>query len=584
MRAERDVYKACLQAAGLSLELAKKDKDKPRPLRPSASNITMSTTSENGSLDPRAAMVRHLSDTPGVYSLPHPPVSYNSSFPENTAPGSRADDRPITPPHSQDVNGRDLQTPHPNGSANISLSPVVVPPRSVSLPHGNSSTPSNPLSSPAVLSSRLNEAEKAYTRVPTSVANNSGSPIPHGRSSQQNTIPSNLPIDANGFPGSQPQPPFIQHTPNTAVSPQAPVPGIHHTSLAAHSSSGLSSGSLSPIPEISNPVNRDSSVSLPDEAKRYIANMAEGPLQRSGSTAALLTSGPAQAQMGQGANGGRDSLSTLGRAGPRPKDDHEFFDTDEEEDGFEETEQQQQPLLTINRHDKPANMDDLSMSPSPGPIQVHQPSHTQSASSQSIPNSGSHLPPASEAVILSQTRWQAQPDISVLSQSQSSLESTPLTPQPDSPFPESYLSLTKSMGGTSSDGPNPSFRALPLIADDLKTTRVMVSHSSIRPNDRGKEVLSFQIEVDPGKGKEPWKIEKLYSDVLGLDHRLRAVVGKSVSKKIAALPEGKLWRDHAPAKSDQRKVSKTRKSKLYFFWRLRVVCLGRSRSISAIID
>ena len=58
-------------------------------------------------------------------------------------------------------------------------------------------------------------------------------------------------------------------------------------------------------------------------------------------------------------------------------------------------------------------------------------------------------------------------------------------------------------------------------------TRVQVSYSSIRPNDRGKEVPSFVIVVDPGSGKEPWKVEKLY----------------------------KLWRDHAPAKVDQRKAS-----------------------------
>ena len=61
--------------------------------------------------------------------------------------------------------------------------------------------------------------------------------------------------------------------------------------------------------------------------------------------------------------------------------------------------------------------------------------------------------------------------------------------------------------------------------------------------------------VDPGRGKETWKVEKLYSDVLGLDQRIRASVGKGVGKKIASLPEGKLWRDHAPAKVDQRKVS-----------------------------
>jgi RalA-binding protein 1 len=68
-------------------------------------------------------------------------------------------------------------------------------------------------------------------------------------------------------------------------------------------------------------------------------------------------------------------------------------------------------------------------------------------------------------------------------------------------------------------------------------------------------VLSFTVEVDPGHGKESWKVEKLYSDVLGLDQRIRASVGKGVGKKIGNLPEGKLWRDHAPAKVDQRKVN-----------------------------
>lgn len=47
----------------------------------------------------------------------------------------------------------------------------------------------------------------------------------------------------------------------------------------------------------------------------------------------------------------------------------------------------------------------------------------------------------------------------------------------------------------------------------------------------------------------------MYSDVLGLDQRVRNSVGKRIGKKIASLPEGKLWKDHAPAKVDQRKVS-----------------------------
>ncbi|KAI0372788.1 RhoGAP-domain-containing protein [Pilatotrama ljubarskyi] len=116
---------------------------------------------------------------------------------------------------------------------------------------------------------------------------------------------------------------------------------------------------------------------------------------------------------------------------------------------------------------------------------------------------------------------------------------------PPSPFPLPLPQGPPRMG----------FRALPLLAEDLPYTEVVVSNSTIRPNDRGKEVLSFIITVDPGRGKESWKIEKLYSDVLGLDTRVRATVGRSAAKKLATLPEGRLWRDHAPAKVDQRKAA-----------------------------
>jgi RalA-binding protein 1 len=98
------------------------------------------------------------------------------------------------------------------------------------------------------------------------------------------------------------------------------------------------------------------------------------------------------------------------------------------------------------------------------------------------------------------------------------------------------------------------FRALPLLSSDLPYTSVTVSHSLVRPNDRGKEVLSFVVSVSPGNGKAGWKVEKTYSDVLNLDQRVRGSVGKGVGKKIVNLPEGKLWKDHAPARVDQRKV------------------------------
>ncbi|TFY80954.1 hypothetical protein EWM64_g3059 [Hericium alpestre] len=105
-----------------------------------------------------------------------------------------------------------------------------------------------------------------------------------------------------------------------------------------------------------------------------------------------------------------------------------------------------------------------------------------------------------------------------------------------------------------SQSSNAKFRALPLLPHDLPRTRITVTNSTIRPNDRGKDVLSFTVFVNAGSGKEPWTIEKTYGDVLGLDQRIRARVGKTVGKKMVNLPDGKLWKDHAPSRVDQRKA------------------------------
>lgn len=145
-------------------------------------------------------------------------------------------------------------------------------------------------------------------------------------------------------------------------------------------------------------------------------------------------------------------------------------------------------------------------------------------------------------------------------QESSSILTTPAKP--------SSVDLPVSNAPTSSSEEPPhsvsaAFRALPLLPTDLPHTTVTVSHSFVRPNDRGKEVLSFIVFVNPGNGKDGWKVEKMYSDVLGLDQRVRSTVGKGVWKKIASLPEGKLWKDHAPAKVDQRKASFKREISCY---------------------
>ncbi|KAI0704385.1 hypothetical protein BC835DRAFT_827604 [Cytidiella melzeri] len=125
------------------------------------------------------------------------------------------------------------------------------------------------------------------------------------------------------------------------------------------------------------------------------------------------------------------------------------------------------------------------------------------------------------------------------------------------PASQSQTSLPPPYQGAPGDTPTPilpfTFRSLPLLPNDLPHTTIQVVNSSIRPNDRGKDILSFIIAVNPGHGKESWNIEKMYSDVITLDSRVRASIGKSMGKKLVALPEGRLWRDHAPARVDQRK-------------------------------
>jgi RalA-binding protein 1 len=88
---------------------------------------------------------------------------------------------------------------------------------------------------------------------------------------------------------------------------------------------------------------------------------------------------------------------------------------------------------------------------------------------------------------------------------------------------------------------------------ELAATAIRVKTSTIRPNDRGKEVLSFIIEVEPPH-KSPWRIEKLYSNVLNLDSKIRAMTSRPHLKKLSGLPDGKLFKDNAPAKVDQRKL------------------------------
>lgn len=105
-----------------------------------------------------------------------------------------------------------------------------------------------------------------------------------------------------------------------------------------------------------------------------------------------------------------------------------------------------------------------------------------------------------------------------------------------------------------------------LDATMLAYLNVAVVGTNFRSNDRVKDDISFYVAVElkaPPAGLRwkpaSWRIEKLYTAFVALDARLKQKHGKSKStvKKIAnaQLPDRTLFKDHAPSKVDQRKVS-----------------------------
>ncbi|RIA90878.1 hypothetical protein C1645_724489 [Glomus cerebriforme] len=58
-----------------------------------------------------------------------------------------------------------------------------------------------------------------------------------------------------------------------------------------------------------------------------------------------------------------------------------------------------------------------------------------------------------------------------------------------------------------------------------------------------------------GIEKELWRVEKLYSDFLALDSKLKQRQSKSTVNKIGKLPDKNLFHNNAPSKVDQRKIA-----------------------------
>lgn len=400
-----------------------------------------------------------------------------------------------------------------------------------------------------------------------------------------------------------------------SITYESPIPQVVTTPASSPNPAQIvtnkatPNGMLSTIVEGPRPhmLSRESRVSLPDEAKQYIANMADSPVASPRADAFAAKFGAAsrshpEIQIPDGVDG----VGTPGAIGEEdsPGGTKEFLDMrheddqDEDEGGGEEDEEDNEDeegddgddgdsAIMVSEADADSEvLPDSSVRESLGSqLQEHELQQPVELQGRLHHPDGDEFPPPLSAHL---PRQQAmiQSHIQQHQPTHENLPSQGQHPNPDArhqrlhpaqpPHPSSdRLENPYSPPGQHQQHQQPlrmdshypynqpgqavpaSFRALPLLSSDLPHTTITVSHSFVRPNDRGKEVLSFVVHVDPGKGKEGWKVEKMYSDVLGLDQRVRSSVAKGIGKKIASLPEGKLWKDHAPAKVDQRKVLAT---------------------------
>lgn len=219
-----------------------------------------------------------------------------------------------------------------------------------------------------------------------------------------------------------------------------------------------------------------------------------------------------------------------------------------------------QSAETIRRNRTPSNNSTSSSAGSPTPSQVPGPptaalpvvpTGSTPSNLSSYPSPPPQGPQSSASPTLSSPLAEVPP-LQYSSRQHQPKESEPAHPSPSQRQPAG--------SGLTASSPRPT-----LSPAFLPFTRVRVASSTIKMNERSKEVISFLIEVlvsvppesDPERqgGTAGWRVEKLYSEVLGLDATVKAKTSKQESKGIGALPDKSLLKDHAPHKSDQRKAS-----------------------------
>ncbi|KAF8159752.1 hypothetical protein B0H34DRAFT_704674 [Crassisporium funariophilum] len=588
------------------------------------SNANYALTSNKSSTPPPAppssapALVQSSSRTsrPSPSPLVVPPRAANLPTASSAVSNSPASSTSIKQPNSADPN---TMTNNPAGNG-ISSSPnnrPLVYPRKSSLADSFSSV----VTSGSSVSSSSTSATSSLNLHNLGGSQSSVQYTPLQQQDQFGASPpttspgySTTPITYNVYPQrtssstiiAPPNPPPIITTPMTTVSPQPPP--SQPQSLPQPQ---LLSATNDSRPEF---LSRDSRISLPAEARQYIANMADSPVPSPRTETFSPKSKLSTSVFPPTANGATAIASESEFLDMEEEEDYEEDDDEDDDPGdvtagagdpaFESlqsgvprqssqeqryTEDQHQgsqlayqnvsssrssssredsdALVQGKRKDKSRVAAEEFPLPPPSNIHMQRPAAGAQDSQDYAQNSQAQLlqaqqqglvqapsPSKQTQAMIDQIRPSASSGGQFSHDSYPQMQENPYNGQQQNP--QRTDSRTQQQDGQQpqAQAVPASFRALPLLSTDLPHTNITVSHSFVRPNDRGKEVLSFIVFVNPGHGKEGWKVEKMYSDVLGLDQRVRSSVGKGVGKKIGNLPEGKLWKDHAPAKVDQRKA------------------------------
>ncbi|KAG6854533.1 hypothetical protein C0991_005445 [Blastosporella zonata] len=644
VRGERDAYKAKVSGSGGREDKRHRggetDRSAKRSFSENASGAAEETGQSNG--DPKQATSRQYFDDQSTprsvnppqlhFSRSHEPLalrnnpSQSHSNDLNSLAGVRSQTFPLPPPPASAPSTINIQGAHSALNARStkpSPTPLVVPARLENLPvpatqemnpfgqHIPHLPPLEPMSGSELSFTRSPVTSFRKSSLADSISSNmstsTGTSASHSTNMHSGTSSPPAPYTPptqhypyNGGLTPQTAPAGFgsssdahQSMPRTLTDPALPSqPSIQmHAAYPSPSTAtqttptAPSNSMLSAIHE-GRPgmLSRDSRISLPDEARRYIANMTDSPVPSPlvDAFAAREVGHSSQPSLSvpQNINGLAPPSSESLRNADSPSGSSEFLDMnadDEEEGGEEEDDDDGDDEADDEEYAEPDADEDTDT--------TSLPLETPRQSAQLVPTADNpqlqahgrakpHLvvdlsprPPLTESQPQQQSQvYPGHTDMEAVhnkyigsvapvygSADQISPLTNPYSPPSQSQQTQSFHSLRLDQQPMVHGVPF-NFRALPLLQEDLPHTTITVSHSFVRPNDRGKEVLSFIVFVDPGKGKEGWKVEKMYSDVLGLDHRVRNTVVKSVGKKIATLPEGKLWKDHAPAKVDQRKA------------------------------